>query len=301
MGEPTIETWILAGELRQAAAWLVHLYGADVLATCVAMVGDRVAAEDVAQDAFSDAFRGLAGFRGDSSPRTWLLSIVRNRCIDYLRARKRDPWVPPGGGTTPADDGDRDRDDDRDPDAHPDQTAASADWFADRALLLRALDALAEGDRALVTLRFRNGLEYDELATAFGLKEGTVRMRMSRALARMREVIGPEAGGGKVIQFPAAAAPPAPHAPEAPSRPRLPHAEAEIPTPPKRPTMGVPPLETRLFGASRRVGGVLTGRQPPAVTSPLGRALAECIPGAMTAGFAARLDALVNSLAGGRP
>jgi RNA polymerase sigma-70 factor (ECF subfamily) len=157
-----VEQWIEAGDLRRAASSLVVSYGTDVLATCIAMLRDRTAAEDVTQEVFSDALRALSTFRGDSSPRTWLLSIARNRCIDYLRARKRDPW---GGALDESA---------SDPDTHADQAAFGSEWFADRSLVLRALDALAEGDRALIVLRFKNGLEYEELATAFGLREGTV-------------------------------------------------------------------------------------------------------------------------------
>jgi RNA polymerase sigma-70 factor (ECF subfamily) len=177
MSQADLQRWIQAGELRRAASSLVVAYGPDVLATCVAMLRDRAAAEDVTQEVFGDALRALATFRGDSSPRTWLLSIARNRCIDQLRARKRDPW---GGAIDESA---------ADPDAHPDAGALGSEWLADRSLVLRALEELAEGDRALVVLRFRNGLDYGELASAFGLREGTVRMRISRALARMREVL----------------------------------------------------------------------------------------------------------------
>src|SRR5262245_11395599 len=137
VSEPPVDSWIQSGDLRRAAAWLVSSYGADVMATCRAMVRDAAAAEDVAQEVFSDALRALGGFRGESSARTWLLSIARNRCIDYLRARKRDPWA--RGGDDAIDEAAAD------PDAHPDRAAAGADWLADRSVLLRALDALAEG------------------------------------------------------------------------------------------------------------------------------------------------------------
>ncbi|HTM22746.1 MAG TPA: sigma-70 family RNA polymerase sigma factor, partial [Kofleriaceae bacterium] len=82
-----------------------------------------------------------------------------------------------------------------------------------------ALAALAEGDRALIVLRFRHGLDYAELAAAFGLREGTVRMRLSRALRRMRDaLIVPAAPAAPAAAAPAraraavmgAAAPPAP-------------------------------------------------------------------------------------------
>jgi RNA polymerase sigma-70 factor (ECF subfamily) len=284
-----VEEWIRAGDTRRAAAWLVATYGSDVMATCLAMVGERAAAEDVTQDVFSDAFRALAGFRGESSVRTWLLSIARNRCIDHLRARKRDPWARPG-------------DDDAagaDPDAHPDQSAAGADWLADRGALLRALDMLAEGDRALVTLRFRNGLEYDELATAFRLKEGTVRMRVSRALARMREVIGLEPTEEIAVRVArAVAAPPRSAAAAAPPRARTARAEAPAPPPGAPPSAGAGPARAPASLWSRIAQWAGGGARQPAAFSPplsLGVALAACVPVAMSDALTARLAALVEA------
>lgn len=52
-----------------------------------------------------------------------------------------------------------------------------------------ALDALDEGDRALVVLRHAHAMGYDELAEVFGAREGTIRMRLSRAIARMRDAL----------------------------------------------------------------------------------------------------------------
>src|SRR5689334_13842354 len=116
--EAMLEGAIQAGDLRRAASLLVAQYGADVMATCAAMVKDRVAAEDVVQEIFGDAIRALPTFRGEASARTWLLSIARNRCIDYLRARSRDAWR----GTL----------DEADLDSYPDEAAHGADWFANR-------------------------------------------------------------------------------------------------------------------------------------------------------------------------
>src|ERR1700722_9197185 len=117
MSQADVQAWIERGELRRAASSLVVAYGSDVLSTCIAMVRDRAAAEDVTQEVFGDAVRALATFRGESSPRTWLLSIARNRCIDYLRARKRDPWGRAGGAGGALDEREAD------PGAHPDQLA----------------------------------------------------------------------------------------------------------------------------------------------------------------------------------
>src|SRR5690606_4644527 len=75
------------------------------------------------------------------------------------------------------------------PDGHPDDAPLPHDLLLRRADVEDALAQLVEGERALVVLRFKNGLEYAELAEAFGLREGTVRMRLSRALAKMREAL----------------------------------------------------------------------------------------------------------------
>jgi RNA polymerase sigma-70 factor (ECF subfamily) len=308
MSQADVRSWIPAGDLRRAASSLVVAYGPDVLATCIAMVRDRAAAEDVTQEVFTDAVRALPTFRGESSPRTWLLSIARNRCIDYLRARKRDPW----GGALDESAGD--------PDAHADQGAFGSEWFADRSLVLRALDALAEGDRALIVLRFKNGLDYDELATAFGLREGTVRMRVSRALARMREVLENDASR---VQSNALA-----RAPELARAPMARGAVCPVPPPAAVPgvtsarsaapapvapaaaalgggAVGVPPGRAHVswWGRLRAWAG-LGHAEEPAVPEPpfarpvgaLGLALTACEPATPSEELAARLGALVAGL-----
>jgi RNA polymerase sigma-70 factor (ECF subfamily) len=207
--------WVASGDLRRAGAWLVYRFSDEVFGLCAAMVHDRSAAEDLAQDVFGRAFAHLGTFRGEASARTWILAIARNRCIDHLRALRRDPWH----GVDP----------DSEPDAQPVEVPLPADLLADRAAVEHALAELAEGERALVVLRFRHGLEYAELAAAFGLREGAVRMRLSRALARMRQQLlatmpaAPSATRARMATSPSA--PRARAAPEsAPARPAAPAA-----------------------------------------------------------------------------
>jgi len=175
--ETDFQGWVAGGDHRRAAEWLVLRYADEVMGLCTAMVRDRSAAEDLVQDVFGRAFTGLGGFRGEASSRTWLLKIARNRCIDHLRARKREPW------------GVVDPDAELEPDALPDEDPLPSDLLGRRDAVEAALEQLVEGDRALIVLRFRNGLDYKELAVAFGLKEGTVRMRVSRSLKRMRTAL----------------------------------------------------------------------------------------------------------------
>lgn len=159
-------------------AQLVRMYAADVFALCRAMVRDAQLAEDLAQDTFARAFAAAAGFRGEASPRTWLLKIARNRCLDHLDRQRRAPWG---------------RDPDPEPDEHVLEQPAPYDLIANRDDAERALVVLAETERALVVLHYGHGVGYPELAESFGIGQGAVRMRMSRALAKMREALAVDA------------------------------------------------------------------------------------------------------------
>lgn len=278
--EARFNAWIQAGELRPAAQWLVQRYADEVIGLCTAMVRDRTLAEDLAQDAFGRAFTGLASFRGEASSRTWLLRIVKNRCIDQLRAARRDPWAGQGG-------------EGEDPDAQPDEAPLPCDLLDRRDEVQAALSELNEGERALVVLRFRNGLDYSELAMAFGLREGAVRMRVSRALARLRAALEQRDEDEMVLMQAMEleeAAPASLAAPRSASMPEPPAAAAP-PAPARARALagGAPSAPSRRPGALRRVLGRMLGSPPPSPPDfPLEHPL--------TAYFAATREALSESL-----
>jgi len=168
---------IARGDRKRAASLLVRDHAPAVLSLCRAMVRDPRLAEDLSQDAFARAFSALDGFRGEASPRTWLLRIARNRCLDHLDHVRRAPWARSG---------------DPDPDDHAADEPPPYDLLARREDAERAMAVLGESERALVVLHFGHGVGYPELADSFGLREGAVRMRISRALARMRSALLPE-------------------------------------------------------------------------------------------------------------
>ena len=122
-------------------------------------------ADDVAQDAFERAFRGLADFNGRSSFRTWLARIVVNRAIDV--ARRQRPLEPlEVADTVPVawsdDDVARDRD------------------------LLDAVFELAEEHRKVIALRYWARCSPPEIAEILDLPLGTVHSRLARALNELR-------------------------------------------------------------------------------------------------------------------
>lgn len=141
------------------------------------MLGDADEAADVTQESFIAAYEHLADLRGPFRP--WLLRIVVNRCYDVLRRRQRGPRsldalvderaVPLAG-----------------PSADPERAALSAE-------LARAIEAslqeLPADQRAAVVLVDVQGLSYDEAAIALQVPIGTVRSRLFRARAKLRDAL----------------------------------------------------------------------------------------------------------------
>jgi len=162
---------------------LVRLFEGRVYTLCYRMLGDPDSAADAAQDAFLAAFRNLASFRGGSF-RSWMLRIATNTCYDVLRVRKRRPSVS------------LDIDADDESDSSPLQiadTTESPDDFAQRrelaAAIQHGLTALPDEQRIVLILSDIQGLAYEEIAQITNTNLGTVKSRLSRGRARLREVL----------------------------------------------------------------------------------------------------------------
>ena len=142
----------------------------------------RKPAEDVTQEAFLRAFNRLDTFRGERF-RSWLLRIVANAARDELRRRKRRPQRSL----------DEARDDPDMPSIDPIEPRPGPAAVAEQADLRRVLDAalarLPEEWRLVVLLSDVHGLAYEEVAAAAGVPLGTVKSRLSRARARLREIL----------------------------------------------------------------------------------------------------------------
>jgi RNA polymerase sigma factor (sigma-70 family) len=154
---------------------LVRLYEGRVYNLCYRMLGDADSAADAAQEAFLSAYRNLRAFRGGSF-RSWLLRIATNACYDTLRARKRRPSVSLDAGA--------DDEDDASPLQLPDPSESP-----DETALRRELAALPEDQRAVLILSDIEGLSYEEIAVVTGANLGTVKSRLSRGRARLRDVL----------------------------------------------------------------------------------------------------------------
>lgn len=141
-------------------------------------------AEDVTQEAFVKAWRALDRFRSGAPFRPWLLAIVANEARNRVRANQRRREVPaPDTGTVTAT---SPAVDPVDPSPSPEERALTGD---DRRRLLATLDRLREEDRLVIGTRYLLELSEAETAEALGVARGTVKSRLSRAMARLRTAL----------------------------------------------------------------------------------------------------------------
>jgi len=157
---------------RNAWRALIDCYQHRVFALVSRMLAgrDRSTIEDVAQDTFLAVFKQLPGYKpvGPARLSTWILTIAARRAIDEFRRKRPSPLAEPElvGGVR-------------------------ADEQAKRREILRAIEsALAELSpelRAAFLLREYHGLEYAEIAKSLEIDLGTVKSRLSRARAALRE------------------------------------------------------------------------------------------------------------------
>lgn len=138
------------------------------------LLGAGADAGDVVQEAFVKAYRKLGTFRADADFKPWLLKIVANETKNLHRGRRRRNLMELKLATV-TETVDHD---------HPGATVDDS-----RAELLKALQELPEHDRQVVTCRYLLDLSEAETAQTLNLAKGTVKSRLSRALARLRPML----------------------------------------------------------------------------------------------------------------
>jgi RNA polymerase sigma-70 factor (ECF subfamily) len=156
---------------------LYDRHAAAALAVAMRVVGGRAEAEDVVHDAFVAVWRKIDRFDAQrGSLRAWLLTVVRNRAIDRVRARRTAVDV--------------DEADDR----SLLRTGPNPTWEAalDRVAatdLRHAMEALPDEQRRAVELAYFEGYTYREVAEITGVPPGTANGRLRLALAKLREAL----------------------------------------------------------------------------------------------------------------
>ena len=139
------------------------------------MVGERQAAEDLAQDAFLKAWRGAGSYRAErGSVRTWILSIVHNRGIDQLRSHaSRRRTQDKIEATTPL--------------SQPSEAFAETWRNSQRDQVREAMGTLPSEQLKILELAYFSGYTHVEISKLLGLPLGTVKGRMRLGLKKIRD------------------------------------------------------------------------------------------------------------------
>lgn len=159
MGAPSIE------DLYDRYAHLVYR-------RCFLLLGNRADAEDATQEVYVRALKALPGFRGESSPMTWLYRISTNHCLNQLRARKHR------------------RSTSLELDELPAALQVSPELAERAALLRQILPRFDRRSQQLAVGFFVDGMSQEELADQMGLSTPTVRKYLKKFLDRSRRLAG---------------------------------------------------------------------------------------------------------------
>lgn len=158
---------------------LVTMHEKKIYALCLRMCENAEDAQEAAQDAFLAAWSGLSNFREEAAFSTWLYRLAVNACTDILRRRKRK------GQSVSLDDGEVFLEIE---DAAPTPERALEQKETAK-MVGEALSALPPDYRQVLVLRELHQLSYQEIAEVTRLELGTVKSRISRARALMRNYL----------------------------------------------------------------------------------------------------------------
>ena len=149
-----------------------------------AALHDADEAQSVAQDCFVRAYRARSQFRGESTLATWLIQIAVNLVRDRIRTRRLQFWKTVSARSVEVGEAGRWLSD-RAP--TPEAQASTRQQVAE---VWKAVDSLSSRQRTVFLLRFVEGMDLAEIAEVTGIKQGTAKAHLFRALSAVRQRVG---------------------------------------------------------------------------------------------------------------
>jgi RNA polymerase sigma-70 factor, ECF subfamily len=171
---------------RTAFGMLVKKHHRRVYATALHIMGNHAEADDVTQEAFLRAYRGMASFDGRSDLFTWLYRITVNTALNHIRSQKRVDSIARAGAEEVGTDGltapER-------PGARERTPREWAELGQEVQAVLDALWQLSPTLRVTLVLATVEGLPYRKIAELLEIPEGTVAWRVNEARAKLRLIL----------------------------------------------------------------------------------------------------------------
>ena len=175
LGDNEIISRVLQGE-QNAYAELVNRYQGYVFTLVLRMVKSREDAEEISQDVFVKAYRSLADFRGESKFSTWLYTITNTTSITFLRKKKLEVHSLDNEKVFEA--------------ADNKDSGFRANLIEQKSrvnMVNEAIAMLSPDDAEIITLFYKAEQNLEEISRILGLESNTVKVRLHRARARLKE------------------------------------------------------------------------------------------------------------------
>jgi len=171
---------LIARFLRSQDTALFHVlyrrYANKVYAKCISMLKDEGLAQDAVQEIFTKLFLNLHKFNGQARFSTWLYAITYNYCLDRIRRRNKEMALFSD-----------------EMEGAQEETVGQNDDVPDKVLLEmeldrleRVLDAIPPGDKAVLLMKYQDGMQIKEIAEALDKTESAIKMKIKRAKAKAR-------------------------------------------------------------------------------------------------------------------
>jgi len=174
--ELTIER--IAGEDREVLIdELMHQYGQEILQLAYSYVNNRELAEDLTQEIFVKCYKALHTYKGKAKVRTWLWRIAINHCKDYLKSWYNNHVIPTSDEMLYS----------RESHQSTEHTVIQQD---EDARLAQAVMHLPVNYREVIYLHYFEDRPIRDIAEVLSLKENTVKTRMRRGKAILKETLG---------------------------------------------------------------------------------------------------------------
>ncbi|MBN1599430.1 MAG: RNA polymerase sigma factor [Bacteroidales bacterium] len=157
---------------RKAQYQLYKLYSKAMFNICYRMMNHSAEAEDMLQDAFSEAFVKLDSFRYESSFGAWLKRIVVNKCINHLKKRRAQLVFT-----------------DNVPETNHEDNQDLEQEHLDVKRIYKAMEQLPDGYRVIFSLYLIEGYDHSEIAQIMGISESTSKSQFSRAKQKIKELL----------------------------------------------------------------------------------------------------------------